>query len=144
MTAVEMILQTDGKITHFVAGAGTSGIFMGTSKRLKAQNPEVRAVLVQPDSPFHGLEGMKHMETTIHPGFFDRSIADSEIEVSTEDAYKTTRRLAAEEGIFVGVSSGANVFAALKIAETAPKNSVIVTVLCDNGYRYLTEPVFNN
>jgi len=87
---------------------------------------------------------MKHMETTIKPGFFDRGLADSEIEVSTEDAYKTVLSLAKEEGLFVGVSSGANVFAALKIAETALPNSVIVTILCDNGYRYLTEPVWRD
>jgi len=141
-TAVEILAQTGGKITHFVSGAGTSGTFTGTSKRLKHENPAINVILMQPDSPFHGLEGMKHMETTIQPGFFDRSIADSEIEIGTEDAYKTVLRLAKEEGLFVGVSSGANVFAALKIAETALPNSVIVTILCDNGYRYLTEPVW--
>lgn len=143
-TAVEIIAQTNGGITHFVSGAGTSGTFMGTSKRLKAENPGIKAVLMQPNSPFHGLEGMKHMETTIQPGFFDKNIADSVIEIGTEDAYKTVLRLAKEEGLFVGVSSGANVFAALETAKTAPPGSVIVTVLCDNGYRYLTEPVWRD
>jgi len=143
-TAPEILAQTGGKITHFVSGAGTSGTFTGTSKRLKQENPGIKAVLMQPDSPFHGLEGMKHMETTIQPGFFDRSTADSEIEISTENAYKTVLSLAKEEGLFVGVSSGANVYAARKIAETAPANSVIVTILCDNGYRYLTEPVWRD
>jgi len=143
-TAPEILMQTGGKITHWVSGAGTSGTFTGTAKRLKYENPDIKVILMQPDSPFHGLEGMKHMETTIKPGFFNRELADSEIEVSTEDAYKTVLRLAKEEGLFVGVSSGANVFAALKTAETAPPGSVIVTVLCDNGYRYLTEPVWRD
>ena len=143
-TAVEILKQTDWTITHFVSGAGTSGTFMGISKRFIEQVPNIRIILMQPDSPFHGLEGMKHMETTIKPGFFDRSIATSEIEISTEDAYKTVHRLAKEEGLFVGVSSGANVFAAIKISETAPKGSVIVTVLCDNGCRYLSEPVWRD
>jgi len=143
-TAVEILTQTKGKISHFVAGTGTSGTFTGIAKRLKTDKPDVNITLMQPDSPFHGLEGMKHMETTLKPGFFNRDIADNEIETGTEEAYNMVRRLAKEQGIFVGVSSGANVHAALEIAKTAPKDSVIVTILCDNGYRYLTEPVWRN
>ena len=111
---------------------------MGTSRGLKHLNPQVKSVLMQPDSPFHGLEGMKHMASTIHPGFFDESIADFKLEVSTEEAMAMTRRLVREEAILVGISSGANVAAALKLAKTLPKGSVVVTVLCDNGNRYLS------
>ena len=138
-TAVEIWEQTAHRVTHFVAGTGTSGTFMGTSRGLKHLNPEVKAVLMKPDSPFHGLEGMKHMASTIHPGFFDESIADVKLEISTEEAYAMTRRLVREEGILVGVSSGANVAAALKLAETLPRGSVVVTILCDNGNRYLSQ-----
>jgi cysteine synthase B len=97
---------------------------------------------MQPDSPFHGLEGMKHMETTIKPGFFDITLADEVIEISTEAAYTMTRRLAKEAGLFVGVSAGANVHAAFEAAKNLPAGSLVVTILCDNGYRYLTEPVW--
>ena len=138
-TAVEIWEQTGHRVTHFVAGTGTSGTFMGTSRGLKHLNPEVKSVLMQPDSPFHGLEGMKHMESTIKPGIFDDSIADIRLEVSTYEAYAMTRRLAREEALLVGISSGANVAAALKLAETLPPGSVVVTVLCDNGNRYLSE-----
>jgi len=137
-TAVEIWKQTEQLVTHFVAGTGTSGTFMGTSRGLKHLNPQVKAVLMQPDSPFHGLEGMKHMASTIHPGFFDESIADIKLEVSTEEAYAMTRRLAHEEALLVGISSGANVAAALKLAKTLPSGSVVVTILCDNGNRYLS------
>ncbi|MCL2231088.1 MAG: cysteine synthase family protein, partial [Treponema sp.] len=132
------------KPTHFVCGTGTSGTFMGISKRLKDHDASIHITLMQPDSPFHGLEGMKHMATTINPKIFDGSIADSRIEVKTEDAYKMARRLAAEEGLFVGISSGANVHAALEIAKTLPKDSRIATILCDNGYRYLSEPLWKD
>lgn len=138
-TAVEIWEQTGHRVTHFVAGTGTSGTFMGTSRGLKHLSPEVKAVLMQPDSPFHGLEGMKHMASTIHPGFFDESIADVKSEISTEEAYAMTRRLVREEGVLVGVSSGANVAAALKLAKTLPRGSVVVTILCDNGNRYLSQ-----
>jgi len=140
-TGVEILEQTNNAVTHFVAGAGTSGSFMGISKRLKAHNSGIKAVFMQPDSPFHGLEGMKHMETTIKPGFFDESIIDGRIEIGTEEAYEMTRRLAKEEGLFVGVSAGANVLAAVKTAEKLPEGSVVVTLLCDGGYRYMSEPV---
>ena len=117
---------------------------MGVSKRLKSYDSSIQIALMQPDSPFHGLEGMKHMGATIRPKIFDESIADIRVEVKTEDAYKTARRLAAEEGIFVGISSGANVCAALELAKTLPKGSRIATILCDNGFRYLTEPLWRD
>jgi len=141
-TGVELYSQC--KPTHFVAGTGTSGTFMGTSRRLKDLDPSIHIVLMQPDSPFHGLEGMKHMDSTIKPKIFDESIADSKIAVKTEDAYKMARRLALEEGLFVGVSSGANVFAALELAKKLPKGSRIATILCDNGYRYMSEPLWRD
>ena len=138
-TAAEIWEQTDHRVTHFVAGTGTSGTFMGTTRGLKHFNPAIKSVLMQPDSPFHGLEGMKHMESTIKPGIFDESIADIKLEVSTYEAYAMTRRLVREEAVLVGISSGANVAAALKLAKTLPPGSVVVTVLCDNGNRYLSE-----
>ena len=141
-TGVELYEQC--KPTHFVAGTGTSGTFVGVSRRLKAFDPSIRAIWMQPDSPFHGLEGMKHMGATIRPKIFDEGIADARIEVKTEDAYKTARRLAAEEGLFVGISSGANVFAALELAKTLPEGSRVATILCDNGYRYLSEPLWRD
>jgi cysteine synthase B len=140
-TGVEILEQTNYSITHFVAGAGTSGSFLVTSKRLKEHNKNIKAIFMQPDSPFHGLEGMKHMETTIMPGFFDESIIDGRIKIGTEESYEMTRRLAREEGLFVGVSAGANVLAALRVAEKLPEGSVVVTILCDGGYRYMSEPV---
>jgi len=143
-TADEIWEQTEHRVTHFVAGTGTSGTFMGTSRGLKHLNPDVKSVLMQPDSPFHGLEGMKHMASTIHPGFFDESIADVKLEISTEEAYAMTRRLVREEGILVGISSGANVAAARKLAETLPSGSVVVTILCDNGNRYLSSEFWEN
>jgi len=141
-TGLEILEQTNYKITHFVAGAGTSGSFMGTTRRLKAHNKDIKAIFMQPDSPFHGLEGMKHMESTIRPGFFDESVIDGRIEIGTEEAYEMTRRLAREEGLFVGVSAGANALAALRVAEKLPEGSVVVSILCDGGYRYMSEPVF--
>jgi cysteine synthase B len=141
-TGVELYNQC--KPSHFVAGTGTSGTFMGVSKRLKEFDSSIQIALMQPDSPFHGLEGMKHMESTITPKIFDRSIADLHITVKTEDAYKTARRLASEEGIFVGISSGANVFAAMELAKTLPAGSRVATILCDNGNRYLSQPLWRD
>src|SRR2546421_5928241 len=138
-TAPEIWAQTAGRVTHFLAGVGTSGTFTGTVRRLREFNPSLRAVLMQPDSPLHGLEGMRHVETSIVPGIFDASLADDRIAVSTEDAQSMSRRLAREEGLFVGVSSGANVLAALRYAQKLPPGSVVVTVLCDGGSRYLSE-----
>ena len=135
-TAAEIWDQTEGRITHFVAGLGTSGTFVGATRRLKELNPDLRAVSMQPDSPFHGLEGLKHMATALVPGIYDAGLADENVEVSTEDGQEMARRLAREEGLLVGNSSGANVFAALRLAMSLPRGSVVVTVLCDSGDRY--------
>jgi len=143
-TGKEIWEQTNHEITHFVVGAGTSGTFMGNSRRLKEFNPDIKVIFMQPDSPFHGIEGMKHMETTIKPGILDESISDGMILVGTKDAYIMMRRLAKEEGLFVGISSGANVVAAYKVAKTLPKGSKVVTVLCDNGSRYISEPIWRD
>lgn len=136
-TGIEIWEQTAGRITHFITGLGTSGTFTGTARRLKGFNPEVRAISMQPASPLHGLEGLKHMATALVPGIYDPSLADANVEVETEDAQRMAQRLAREEGLFVGTSSGANVFAALRLAETLKSNAVVVTVLCDGGERYL-------
>jgi cysteine synthase B len=136
-TAPEIWEQTDGGVTHFIAGLGTSGTFVGVARRLKEFNPEIRAISMQPNSPFHGLEGLKHMGTAMIPGIYDPTLADENVEVSTEDAQQMVRRLAEEEGLFVGTSSGANVFAALRFARTVVRNAVLVTVLCDGFERYL-------
>ena len=138
-TAPEIWEQTEGRVTHFLAGVGTSGTFTGTVRRLRELNSNLKAVLMQPDSPLHGLEGMRHVETTIVPGIFDPALADERVEVSTEEAQAMARRLALEEGLFVGVSSGANVAAALRYAQGLAEGSVVVTVLCDGGGRYLSE-----
>ncbi|HRH46798.1 MAG TPA: cysteine synthase family protein [Pyrinomonadaceae bacterium] len=138
-TAPEIWWQTNGRITHFVAGLGTTGTFIGTAKRLKEFNPFLEAVSMQPDSPLHGLEGMKHLGTARVPGIYDDEIADQNVEVATEDAQEMTRRLAREEGLFVGVSSGANVFAAVRLAKELKEEAVIVTILCDGGGKYLHE-----
>jgi cysteine synthase B len=135
-TAPEIWAQTEGRITHFVAGLGTSGTFMGTSRRLKEFNPSIKTISMQPSSPLHGLEGLKHMATAKVPGIYDPRLADENVEVATEDAQKMLRRLALEEGLLVGTSSGANVFAALRLARTLSTGSVVVTILCDGGERY--------
>jgi cysteine synthase B len=136
-TGREIWEQTKGGITHFICGLGTSGTFTGTARRLKLFNPSVRAISMQPASPLHGLEGLKHMETALVPGIYDPTLADANVEVETEDAQEMVRRLAREEGLFVGTSSGANVFSALRLAETLEPGSVVVTILCDGGERYL-------
>lgn len=136
-TAPEIWEQTEGRITHFIAGLGTSGTFVGTSRRLKEFNPAIRAISMQPNSPLHGLEGLKHMGTAKVPGIYDPRLADENVEVSTEDAQDMVRRLALEEGLLVGTSSGANVFAALQLAQSLPPGSVVVTILCDGGERYI-------
>ncbi len=138
-TAPEIWWQTQGRVTHFVAGLGTTGTFVGTTRRLKELNPNLHAVSVQPDSPLHGLEGMKHLETAIVPGIYDPNAADENVFVATEDAQAMTRQLAREEGLFTGVSSGANVFAALNLAKELQGEGVIVTILCDGGGKYLNE-----
>lgn len=137
-TAPEIFEQTGGRVTHFVAGLGTSGTFMGTSRKLKELNPAVRCISMQPDSPFHGLEGLKHMPTSILPGIYDPDLADENMTVSTEDAYAMTLRLAREEGLLVGVSAGGALVAALKVAEGL-REGVVVTIFSDSGDKYLSE-----
>ncbi len=137
-TGPEIFRQTAGRVTHFVAGLGTSGTFVGAGRCLRELKPEIQLISMQPDSPYHGLEGMKHMPTAIVPGIYDTSLADEELEVATEEAYEMVRQLARCEGWFVGVSAAANIVAALRVAERI-KEGVIVTVLCDGGSRYLSE-----
>jgi cysteine synthase B len=137
-TGREIYEQTEGRITHFVAGLGTSGTFMGTARRLREYNPEVRVISFQPASPLHGLEGLKHMETAIVPGIYDPELADADLGIETEEAYEMVRRLATEEGLLVGVSSGAALAAALKVAGRL-RSGVVVTVFPDSGDKYLSE-----
>ena len=141
-TANEIWRQTGGRITHFVAGMGTSGTMMGTTRRLRELNPAVRCCSMQPDSPFNGLEGLKHMATAIVPGIYDPGLADRNLEMETERAHAMARRLAREEGLLVGVSAAGNIAAALQIGEeeaAAGREAVIVTVLCDGADKYLSE-----
>jgi cysteine synthase B len=137
-TGPEILAQTQGRLTHFVAGLGTSGTFMGTGRRLREENPAIKLISFQPDSPLHGLEGLKHMETAIVPGIYDPRLADEDMRVSTEDAYTMVRRLAREEGLLVGISGGAALAASLKVARTA-KNAVIVTIFPDSADKYMSE-----
>lgn len=137
-TANEIWQQTDGEVTHFVAGLGTSGTFTGTTKRLRELTPNMEAISMQPDSPFNGLEGLKHMPTAIKPGFYDEELADRNVEVRTEDAYEMARFLAQEEGLFLGISAAAAVKAAVDVARDLNKG-VVTTVLPDNGFKYLSE-----
>ncbi len=137
-TAVEILRQTGERITHFVAGLGTTGTFTGIARRMKAVNKRIRTISFQPDSPYHGLEGMKHLETAIVPGIYDAALVDENLEIDTETAFEMTRRLAREEGLFVGVSAGAAMAAALKVAKQIDKG-VIVTIFPDGGSKYLSE-----
>jgi cysteine synthase B len=137
-TAPEILAQTDRCITHFVAGLGTSGTFMGTGRRLREEVPSVKLISFQPDSPLHGLEGLKHMETAIVPGIYDPGLADEDMRVSTEDAYTMVRRLAREEGLLVGISGGAALAAALTVGKSV-HNAVIVTVFPDSADKYMSE-----
>jgi cysteine synthase B len=146
-TAVEILNQTQRRITHFVACMGTSGTFMGTSRRLRRELPNVTCVSAQPSSGFHGLEGLKHMPTAIVPGIYDSKIADENLWIETEDAYEMTKRAARTEGILVGISSGANLHAARRLAErlhAEKREALIVTVLCDGAAKYLSEPFWND
>jgi len=136
-TAVEIWNQTDGRITHFIAGLGTCGTFMGTSKRLKELNPNVRTIAVEPAEALHGLEGMKHMPTSIVPGIYDSEFPDELSRVATEDAYGMMKELLKREGIFIGHSGGAVAFATLEYAKRL-EEGVLVTVFPDGGYRYLS------
>jgi S-sulfo-L-cysteine synthase (O-acetyl-L-serine-dependent) len=140
-TGPEIIEQIGPRLTHFVAGLGTSGTFVGVGRRLREFNPDIVLASVQPDSPLHGLEGLKHMESAIVPGIYDRALADEDVRVGTEDAYEMTRRLAQEEGLLVGISSGANLAGALQVART---DAVMVVVFCDGGERYLSERFWEN
>lgn len=142
-TAPEIWWQTQGRATHFVAGLGTTGTFTGTARRLKELKPDLYALSLQPESPIHGLEGMKHLPTAIVPGIYDAKLADRNVTVATEDAQAMTRRLAREEGLFVGPSSGANVHAAIELGRKLNDDAVIVTILCDGGGKYLNEEFWN-
>ena len=144
-TAPEIWTQTNGTLTHFVAGLGTSGTFMGVARRLKELNPAIRAISVQPDEAFHGLEGLKHMATAIVPAIYDPSLADANITVRTEEAFAMVRKLARETGLLVGVSSGAAVCACRKVAEglESGERALIVTIFPDSGDRYLSERFWN-
>lgn len=138
-TGVEIWQQTGGRVTHFVAGLGTSGTLTGTGRRLKEENPAVELVAFQPDSPFHGLEGLKHIATSIAPGIYDADLPDRQLGIRTEDAQAMCRRVAREEGILIGVSAGAALVAAMQVARGLEDGGVVVTVLPDNGYKYLTD-----
>jgi cysteine synthase B len=140
-TANEIWQQTEGRITHFVSMLGTSGTFVGTARRLKELNPNVRCISLQPDSAFHGIEGAKHMATAIVPKIYDPKLADDDLAIATEDAYRMAIRLAREEGLLVGISAAAAVVGSLKVAEGRKKGhpAVVVTILCDSGDKYLSE-----
>jgi cysteine synthase B len=141
-TAPELIEQTSGKLTHFVAGLGTSGTFIGTGRRLRKFNASIKLISFQPDRPFHGLEGLKHMESAIVPAIYDPGLADEDLRVDTERAYRMVRRLAREEGLLAGISSGAAVVAMLDVARRIERG-VIVTIFPDGAEKYLNEPFWN-
>ena len=146
-TGPEIIEQTGRTITHFVAILGTTGTFTGVTKRLRQEMPHVRCYSAQPASPLHGLEGTKHMPTSIQPGIYEPELADDNIWVETEDAYETARRLAREEGLLVGISAAANVVAATRVATDLSNRGnagVVVTILCDGGQKYLSESFWND
>lgn len=146
-TGPEIIQQTAGRLTHFITAMGTSGTFMGVSRRLKRDLPEVKCISAQPSSGFHGLEGLKHMPTAIVPGIYDEKLADGNLWIETEDAYRMVRRLAREEGLLVGISSGCNVHAACTLARKLAERgepATIVTVLCDSAEKYLSEEFWND
>ena len=140
-TAVEILEQTQGRLTHFVAALGTSGTFVGTGRRLRQDRPDVQLISVQPDSPFHGLEGLKHMASAIVPAIYDPELADRDMSVATEISHEFTRQLARKEGLFVGPSSGAALAACLEVADSL-RHAVIVTVFPDGGDRYLSDPLW--
>ncbi len=140
-TAAEIWEQTDGQLTHFVAGLGTSGTFVGTARRLKDFNPKIQCVSVEPEGPFHGLDGLKDMESAEVPGIYDPDLADLKLRVKTEDAYRVVRRLVREEGLLVGPSAGAALAACVEVARRLPRGAAanIVTILADSGDKYLSE-----
>ncbi len=137
-TAPEIIEQTSGRLTHFVAGLGTSGTFIGTGRRLRQFSPGIKLISFQPEGPFHGLEGLKHMESAIVPAIYDPTLADADLRIDTELAYRMVRRLAREEGLLAGISSGAAVAAMLEVARGLTRG-VIVTVFPDGAEKYLNE-----
>ena len=140
-TANEIWQQTEGRVTHFVSMMGTSGTFVGTTRRLKELNPAIRCISLQPDSPFHGIEGAKHMASAIVPKIYDTQLADEDIGISTEESYRMAIRLAREEGLLVGISAAAAVVGCLQVARKLGKRerAVFVTILCDSGDKYLSE-----
>ena len=140
-TAEEIWQQTEGRVTHFVAMLGTSGTFIGTSRRLKELNPKLRCISLQPDSPFHGIEGAKHMASAIVPRIYDPKLADEDIEIATEDAYAYAIRASREEGLLLGISAGAAIAGSLQVARRLRKDesAVIVTIFADSGDKYLSE-----
>lgn len=140
-TAEEIWGQTESRVTHFVSMMGTSGTFMGTSRKLKELNPKIRCISLQPDSPFHGIEGAKHMASAIVPKIYDPKLADEDIEIATEDSYANAIRAAREEGLLLGISAGAAIAGCLKVARELKKDqeAVIVTIFPDSGDKYLSE-----
>jgi cysteine synthase B len=140
-TGPEIIEQTGGQLTHFIAGLGTSGTFVGTGRRLRAFNPAIRLVSFQPDAPFHGLEGLKHMESAIVPGIYDPTLADDDLRIGTERAHELVRRLAREEGLLAGISSGAALAAMIDVARQSGEqgHGVYVTIFPDGAAKYLTD-----
>jgi S-sulfo-L-cysteine synthase (O-acetyl-L-serine-dependent) len=146
-TGPEIVEQTEGHITHFVAALGTTGTFTGVTRYLRQELPHVRCLSMQPASPLHGLEGTKYMPTAIQPAIYDPTLADENLWVETEDAYEMARRLAREEGLLVGISAAANVLAASRVAEELSKrgeSGLVVTILCDGGQKYLSESFWND
>jgi cysteine synthase B len=144
-TANEIWQQTEGRITHFVAMLGTTGTFVGATRRLKELNPNIRCISLQPDSAFHGIEGAKHLPSAIVPRIYDPSLADQNLEIATEDAHAMARRLAREQGLLIGVSAAAAIVGSLQVAERLKINqcATIVTILCDSGEKYLSERFWN-
>jgi cysteine synthase B len=139
-TAPEILAQTGGRVTHFVAALGTCGTFVGVGRRLRAERPGVELVAVQPDGPYHALEGVKHLASSAHlPGIYDPGLANRTLQVSSEEAFEMARRLARTEGLMVGISAAANVAAALRVAQELERGTV-VTILCDSAAKYLQAP----
>ncbi len=146
-TGPEILQQTHNRLTHFIAALGTSGTFMGVTRRLRQSAPAVQCISAQPSTGFHGLEGLKHMPTAIVPGIYDAALASENMWIETEDAYRMTKRLAREEGVLVGISAGANVSAAVRVAQRLieqGKPGVIVTILCDSADKYLSEKFWDD
>lgn len=142
-TANEIWQQTQGRITHFVTMLGTSGTFMGTTRRLKELNPAIQCISLQPDSAFHGIEGAKHMGSAIVPKIYDPNLADDNVEIATEDAHAMARRIARECGLLLGISAAAGIAGSLLVSDQLPlrknQEAVVVTILCDSGDKYLSE-----